>query len=116
MKSVPLVATIPLLGSTNDVLTAGGFNAQFGRASNITMYANGDAAGLTMNMSWDDGSGGETILPNGSAVGVASTVGKIKTNEDFVIQFAVPAGVRLLLNVQNPTAGAINFNALLVLN
>lgn len=116
MKSIPVVRQIPLGGAVNDLLTAAGFNAQFGRASNITMYANGDAAGLTMNMSWDDGSGGETILPNGSAVGVASTVGKIKTNEDFVIQFAVPAGVRLLLNVQNPTGGNINFNGLFVLN
>lgn len=115
MRSFELHPSIPAGASTNDVITASGINAQFSEASNVTLYQNGDSAGLLSNLSFDTGSSSTGIIPSGSSVGVASTVGKIKTNEDFVTQFAVPAGVKLVLNVQNPTGGNINYNALLVI-
>lgn len=114
-RSFQLQVSIPLGGAVNDIITAAGINAQFGVASNVTLYANGDATGLLMNVNWDDGQRSEGLIPNGSAVGVASTAGKIKTNEDFISQFPVPAGVKLLMNVQNPTGAAITFNALFII-
>lgn len=114
-RSFTVRYTIPANGFVNDIITAMGINSYFGTASNLTLYANGDASGLTWNMNWDDGQSSIGIVPNGSALGVASTAGKVKTNEDFQIQFAIPAGVKLLLNAQNPTAGAINLNALIVI-
>jgi hypothetical protein len=102
---------IPLGGFVNDVIAAQGINNFFGKASNITLYLNGDASGMTVNANYDDGESSVGVIPNGSAVPIASTPGKIKTNEDYSIQFAVPSGCKLLLNVQNPTGGNIFFNA-----
>jgi hypothetical protein len=115
MRSLQVAYSIPAGGQVNDVLTAAGINGYFGAAANITMYQNGDAAGLTINSNWDDGQDSKGLIPNGSAVGVASTAGKVKTNEDFFMQFAIPAGVKLLLNVQNPTGAPITYNAQLVI-
>lgn len=115
MRSFELHFSIPAGGAVNDLITASGINAQFAEASNVTIYQNGDSTGLLSNLSFDTGSSSTGIIPNGSAVGAASTAGKIKTNEDFVSQFAVPAGVRLILNVQNPTGAPIPYNALLVI-
>jgi hypothetical protein len=111
MRSFQVRTSIPLGGFVNDILSAAGINGYFGTAANITMYQNGDAVGLIVNGNWDDGQDSKGIIPNGSAVGVASTSGKVKTNEDFFIQFAIPAGVKLLINVQNPTGAAIDYNA-----
>lgn len=110
-RSFQIQILVPTGGSVNDIITASGINAQFGVASNVTLYANADAVGLLMNANWDDGQRSEGLIPNGSAVGIASTIGKIKTNEDFVAQFPVPAGVKLLVNVQNPTSDPVVFNA-----
>jgi hypothetical protein len=103
--------SIPAGGFTNDVINAQGINNFFGKASQVTMYFNGDASGMTLNANWDDGETSTGVVPNGSTVPIASTPGKIKTNEDYSIQFAIPSGCKLLVNVQNPTGAAIFFNA-----
>jgi hypothetical protein len=64
----------------------------------------------------DDGVSGTGLVPSGSTVGIASTPGKIKITEDFIGQFPIDSGSKLLLSVTNPTAGALIFNAQIVVN
>lgn len=106
--------SIPATTTQADAISAAGINAFFGKASGVTFYSNGAAIGLTQALTADDGTEGVQVIPAGSAIGVASTVGKIKTNEDFVIQFAVAAGFKLLWAVTNTTAGAIIVQGLFV--
>lgn len=115
MRSFQVSISVPATGRVNDAITAYGINAYFGQAANITFYSNGAAAGLTEDMNADDGQIAEIKIPTGSAVGVASTVGKIKTNEDFVTQFPIASGFKLLWNLQNPTAAAIVAQGLFVI-
>jgi len=86
----------------------------FSEAGTITIYGNADAIGVTMSLSMASGLGIETVVAPGSVVSVASTAGKIKVNEDFLIQFAVAAGKRLILGLVNTTAAAIVARMLLV--
>lgn len=102
--------SIPI-GGTNDVISAFGVNAFFGKPAKITAYIGADAVGLTQALAFDDGETTVSVIPQGSGVGTLSTAGKVKTNEDFVTQFAVPGGVKLLWNVGNPTAAAVKVNA-----
>lgn len=113
-RSFNLTFDIPANGFINDLITAAGINAYFGMASNMTIYANGNAVGLTWNINYDDGQSSTGVVPNGSTLGVASTANQVKTNEDFQLQFAIPAGNKLLLNVQNSTGAIIGFNARVV--
>ena len=108
MKTIQIVQAFAAGASTGDLLSLAGQNSFFGQASKITAYGNGSAAGLVWNASWDNGSSAEVILPQGTAVMVASTPGKVKTNEDFIQQFAVPSGAKLAISVQNPTAGSLS--------
>lgn len=100
-----------------DAISAQGINAFFGRAAGITLYWNCDtAATLTASLASDDGTSQTGLVPAGSTVGQASTSGKVKVNEDFVGQFPIDAGCKLLLSVVNPTASNLIFNALVVVN
>jgi hypothetical protein len=63
----------------------------------------------------DDGVNQNVHVPNGSAVSLESTIGALKTNEGFLAQFTVPSGSKLILNVQNPTAGAIIYDAMAII-
>lgn len=85
------------------------------KASVLTIYQNGNAAGLLNTFFMNDGQTTVTIIPPGSGVSPASTAGKIKTNEDFVIQYAIPAGEHLIHQVTNPTAADVPFNAMYVI-
>lgn len=84
------------------------------KASVLTLYANADAVGITFSLSLADGNTIAQVVPTGAGLSAASTVGKIKTNEDFIGQFAIPSGVQLILAVVNSTAGAVKVNFLLV--
>jgi|SRR5581483_4338792 len=100
-----------------DVIAAQGINAYFGKAASITVYWNCDTvATMTGSLSTDDGVSAVGLVPAGSTIKAASTAGAIKTNEDFVGQFPVDAGSKLLMSVTNPTGGALEFNALVVVN
>ena len=110
-QSIPATTTVP------DVITTAGINAYFGKASGVTVYWNCDTvATTTAACTADDGTTSVGLVPAGSAVPSASTAGKIKANEDFVGQFPIDAGSKLLISVTNPTAGALLFNALVVVN
>ncbi len=102
------------IGATVNVLS--GTSIQFQTvASVLTIYGNSDAVGLTHAFFINNGNLTIAIVPPGAGLGVASTVGKIKTNEDFIIQYAIPAGQALVHNVTNPTAGAVKVNFMYVL-
>jgi hypothetical protein len=112
MQSFPLLAVSITTGTTNPNILSGQPIQYWGRAGVLTIYGNGDAAGLLWNLNTNDGQTNNSIVPQGSGLGVASTAGKVKTNEDFIGQFAIPAGVQLMLPVTNPTAGDIKANFL----
>ena len=101
------------VGATDSILVGSTIEYQ-NKASVLTIYDNADAVGLAQTFFMNDGTTTVAIIPPGAGVGVASTAGKVKTNEDFVIQYAIPAGMHLIHQVQNPTAGAVLFNALYV--
>lgn len=115
MRSFQVSVSVPANNTVKDAITAAGFNAYFGQAANVTFYSNAAAAGLTEDMNADDGQEAAIKIPTGSTVGVASTVGKIKTNEDFVTQFAIASGFKLLWNLQNSTGAAIIAQGLFVI-
>lgn len=104
--------SIPIAG-LNDAFTAAGFNMIFGKAANISFYVAAQNFGLTHSLFYDDGVTSVALIPPGSGIGLESTVGKIKTNEDFVAQAAVPAGSKLVWNIANGTAGPILVDGLL---
>jgi hypothetical protein len=71
-----------------------------GHAAVLTIYASGDATGDTFSISGFSGDApGMAIIPAGTPVMVASTAGSVKTNENFLGQFAIPANTRLVLAV-----------------
>jgi len=114
-RSFHIRQQIPANSTVADVIAAQGINAYFGKAAGITVYWNCDtAATMTAGLSTDDGVTGVGLVPNGSTVAIASTAGKIKTDEDFVGQFPIDAGSKLLLGVTNPSAAPLDFNALVV--
>ena len=110
MKTLFASVSVPANGSVNDVLTAAGFNAYFGSAATVQLYAGARAVGVTHNINIDDGISAQVVAPNGSAVNVESTLGSLKTNEQFLGTFAAPAGSKLMVNAQNTTAAAIIYD------
>jgi hypothetical protein len=104
--------SIPIAG-LNDAFTAAGFNMIFGKAANVTLFVAAQAFGLTHSLFYDDGSISIAVIPPSSGIGLESTLGKVKTNEDFVTQFAIPANTKLIWNIANGTAAAILLDALL---
>lgn len=65
----------------------------------ITLYGSADAAGDTFAITGYTGSEpGMAIVPV-SPIPVASTAGAVKTNENFIGQFAIPANTRLVMPV-----------------
>lgn len=117
MRSFNIHQSIAATSTVADVISAQGINAFFGVAAGITIYANCDTvATMTWAVFADNGSSVVGLVPAGSTVPAASTAGKIKANEDFIGQFPLSAGTKLLMSVTNPTAGALLFNALVVVN
>ena len=116
-RSFNIHFSIPLTSTSPDVISSAGINAFFGAAAGITLYWNCDtAATMTAQATVDNGTTATVLVPAGSSVPIASTAGKIKANEDFIGQFPIDAGSKLLISVTNPTAGALLFNALVVVN
>ena len=116
-RSFNIRQSIPATSTVADVIAAQGINAYFGKAAGVTIYWNCDTAPTMLAaLTVDDGTTAIGLVPAGSSVAQASTSGKIKTSEDFVGQFPIDAGSKLLLAVTNPTAGALEFNALVVVN
>src|SRR6266436_1346264 len=104
--------SIPIAG-LNDAFTSAGFNMIFGQAAKISIYVAAQAFGLPHSLFYDAGVTRVAVIPPGSGIGLESTVGKVKTNEDFVAQAAIPANSKLIWNIVNGTAGIILVDALL---
>ena len=116
-RSFNISQSIPLTSTVADVIAAQGINAYFGHAASVNVYWNcSTVASMSASLTADNGVSAVGLVPAGSTVKAASTAGAVKTNEDFVGQFPVDAGSKLLLSVTNPTAGALIFNALIVIN
>jgi predicted cupin superfamily sugar epimerase len=115
MQSLPLNAVSVAANTTLANVLSGQPIQYMGKAGVLTIYANGSAAGLQWSLAINDGQSNQQVVPNGSTLSPASTAGKIKTNEDFVGQFAIPAGVQLQLSVTNTTGGALTANFLFVI-
>jgi hypothetical protein len=87
----------------------------FGQAATVTLYGNSDTVGVTISLLINNGQNISALIAPGSQLSAAATTGKVKSNEDFVSQFAVPAGSRLVLSLTNTTGAAIIVNALFVI-
>lgn len=110
---------VPALAANSTITNAlaGQSVEYFGsKAGILTLYANADAVGVQHTLFINDGQDIKTVIPPGSSLSVASTVGKIKTNEDFVGQWAVPSGVRLVWGLVNTTAAAIVARGMFVIS
>lgn len=112
MQSLPIRTAIGAAATVPNVLVGTALE-YFGKANVLTIYGNADIAGMTFSLSFNQGGDSQLPIPPGASLGAASTVGKIKTNEDFLIQVPVPAGSRLVLSVTNP-GGASNTTFMLV--
>jgi len=115
MQSFPLLEQSVAASTTVANLLAGQPIQYWGRAGVLTVYGNADAVGLLFALSINDGQETKQVVPTGAGLGVASSVGKIKTNEDFIGQFPIPGNVQLILAVTNTTAGAVKASFLFVI-
>lgn len=112
MQSFPLNA-VPVVAGTPTANALAGTPIQYwGKAGILTIYGNANSAGISWALTTNDGQENKSIVPVGSSLGVASTSGKVKTNEDFIGQFAIPAGVQLQLPLTNTGSGTIDANFL----
>jgi hypothetical protein len=101
--SFPVKYTEPAAATIANLL-AGTPVEYIGEAIKLTIYGSADAAGDTHSLSSFRGSEpGALVIPLGP-IPVASTAGAIKTNENFIGQFAIPAGSRLVHNVVGTAA------------
>jgi hypothetical protein len=110
------VLTSLTTGTTNNNVLANTPQAFIGKPAVVTLYGNGSAAGLLFSFFANQGAESQVMVPPGSVLGPASTAGKIKVNEDFIGQYAIPSGSALVLSVTNPTAGTLVSNFQIVVN
>ena len=96
--------TIPAAASIANIL-AGTSIEYISEACTLTVYGTCDTAGDTWGLlGYRGAQPGESYVPTGSLVPPASTAGAIKTNENFLGQFAIPGGTRLVLPVAGTAA------------
>jgi hypothetical protein len=110
---------VPVLAANASITNAlAGQSVEFfgSKPGILTLYANADAVGVTHTLFINDGQSIQTVVPPGSSLSVASTVGKLKVNEDFLGQWGVPAGVRLVWGLTNTTGGAIVARGMFVIS
>jgi hypothetical protein len=104
------------IGATNTNILAGQSVEYFGgRAAVLTLYGNADALLVTHSFFMNDGQNVTLLVPPNTPVSLAGTVGKVKTNEDFIGQWAIPSQVRLVHSVTNGGAGTTNFTFMYVI-
>ena len=94
-------------GATVANALAGTAIEYMGEDAMLDIYANGDITGMSFALTGYKGSSpGEALIPAGSSLFVASTVGKVKINEDFIASVPIPGGTRLVLPITNPGAAS----------
>jgi hypothetical protein len=112
-------AGVPALAANSSITNAlaGQSVEYFGsKAGILTLYANADAVGVQHTLFLNDGQDIKTVIPPGSSLSIASTTGKLKTNEDFIGQWPVPAGIRLVWGLVNTTGAAIVARGMFVIS
>ena len=103
-------------GATTSNILAGQSVEYFGSKPGIlTLYGNADALLFTHSLFRNDGQDVQLVVPPGSVLSLASNPGKIRTNEDFIGQWAVPSQIRLVHSVTNGGAAASNFTFMYVI-
>lgn len=115
MQSFPLLEQSTAANTTNNNLLSGQPIQYFGRAGILTVYGNADAVGMQFSLAINDGQSTTLLIPAGAGLSVAATTGKVKTNEDFLGQFPIPANVQLILSLTNTTGAAIKSSFLFVI-
>lgn len=108
MQAITVAGTIPASGTIPNNLT-GQAPEYLGEAAQLTLYGNSNDGATTHSLTGFRGASGEPYVPAGSNVGVASTAGKVKTNEDFLGQFPVPASTRLVHQVVGTATKTVLF-------
>ncbi len=104
--SFPLRVAAPA-GATPNIL-AGTAIEYMGDDIMLDVYGNGEITGIVAALTGFKGSEpGMQYIPTGSVLGLASTPGKVKTNEDFIANLSIPGGTRLVLPLSN--GGAASF-------
>jgi hypothetical protein len=81
-----------------------------GQAATLTLYGAGDTAGATHQFLAVRGPDALVLVPPGAGLFANSTPGTVKTNENFIGQWAIPAGSRLIHTVTNNTGAAVVAN------
>lgn len=110
MQSFPLIGFTLAAATPNPNILQGQPIQYWGKAGVLTVYGNADTGGDNFNLSINDGQSNVNVIPQGSVLGAATTPGKVNTNEDFIGQFPIPAGVQLILPVTPIAAGdKVNF-------
>lgn len=101
--------------TTNANILSGAPIQYFGKAGVLTIYGCGDAVGMQHSLSINDGQSTSLVVPNTSGLSVCSTAGTVKTNEGFIGQYPIPAGVQLVHSLTNTTGAAVKSNFLYVI-
>jgi hypothetical protein len=106
MVSLDVVAAVGAAGALPNAL-AGLALEYWGRAGALGLYGNTTIALGTHSLTLYSGADpGAAVIPAGSGVQVGSTPGAVKVNEDYIGQFPIPAGSRLVHALSNPGAAA----------
>jgi hypothetical protein len=100
--------------TTNNALSGAPIQ-YFGRAGVLTLYGCGDAVGIQHALTINDGQTNTQVVPTTSGLSACSTTGTVKTNEAFVGQYAIPAGVQLIHSITNTTGAAVKVNFIYVI-
>jgi hypothetical protein len=109
MQSLSLVnVAIPAAGSIANNLAGQAIEYQ-GEASVLTLYGNSDDAATTHTLFGNRGSKSDVFVPPGSVIGVGSTAAKVKNNEDFIGQYPLSAGTRLVHQITGTATKHANF-------
>lgn len=99
--------TIPAAGTIKPLV-----NTQmefFGNPATMTFYASAGASGDTMHLAVFGPSGPLEMIPPGPILVGSGAAATVKTNENFVGQFAIPGSSRLDLTI----TGAVGHTGLL---
>lgn len=85
-----------------------------GQPSNVTLLANGDAAGLTGQVLINVGGNQSAPVAAGTPLNTAAAAGQgPKNDEDVLATFAVPSGARLQFNVTATGATTARYRAII---
>ena len=117
MQTLLVRPTSTLAAAATSANILAGLSVEYfgGKAAILTLYGNADALLFTHSFFMNDGQNVVLLVPPGTPVSIAGTVGKVKTNEDFIGQWAVPSQIRLVHSVTNGGAGASNFTFMYVI-